>query len=599
MNGTTGEGCVGIEVFRNMVKTTNWRMKYFPILKNRIQPQSIRKKIMLSFGLVLLVSSGLAIYSMINTQKANELAKSLILEESQQLNHLQDLRFFMAERLRLVNEYMLEGSPQAKESFESNVQLSKQLEEKLLTNVTGNKDENTVKKVISDSGKWNEIMMKDAFDVFDSGEKRQALLNVGSEKFKAEQTMSKLKALADEKNKSVEQLGEEIISNGSQVQIWTMILTIIVICISVLVAFVLMNSIHGPIRRLSDRIKVVAEGDFSQADMKVTSTDEIGELTITFNRMVKELRALISQAYETTTQVSASAEDLTASSEETAQGTESITYSIQEVAASSHKQLESVNETIHTMKTLATIQETLTLSSEELEASANMVDGVSKNGNKVVQHAIKQMSHIYDSVLEVAGVIDNLGSQSKEISQITKVITSIADQTNLLALNAAIEAARAGEHGKGFAVVADEVRKLAVQSKSSSNEIIDLILKIQTGTNQAVKSMEKSTLEVENGSIAVNEAGRSFIQITDSITDIRKTIQSIHQYVQKMTESSKYVTANIEVLTEIAKVNSTSSRAVAASAEEQLATMEEIASSVQTVNDMAINLKEVLRKFTI
>lgn len=554
---------------------------------------------MLSFGLVLLVSSGLAIYSMINTQKANELAKSLILEESQQLNDLQDLRFYMAERLRLVNEYMLDGSPQAKESFESNVQLSKQLEEKLLNNVAGTKDENSVKKVISDSAKWNEVMMKDAFDVFDSGEKRQAFLNVGSEKFKAEQTMTKLKALADEKNKSVERLGEEIISNGNQVQLWTMILTIIVIGISVLVAFVLMNSIHGPIRRLSERIQVVAEGDFSQADMKVTSTDEIGELTITFNRMVKELRALISQAYETTTQISASAEDLTASSEETAQGTESITYSIQEVAASSHKQLESVNETIHTMNTLATIQETLTLSSEELETSANMVDGVSENGNKVVQHAIKQMSHIHESVLEVAGVIDNLGSQSQEISQITKVITSIADQTNLLALNAAIEAARAGEHGKGFAVVADEVRKLAVQSKSSSNEIIDLILKIQTGTNQAVKSMEKSTLEVENGSIAVNEAGRSFIQITDSITDIRKTIQSIHQYVQKMTESSKYVTANIEVLTEIAKVNSTSSRAVAASAEEQLATMEEIASSVQTVNDMAINLKEVLRKFTI
>lgn len=554
---------------------------------------------MLSFGLVLLVSSGLAIYSMINTQKANELAKSLILEESQQLNDLQDLRFYMAERLRLVNEYMLDGSPQAKESFESNVQLSKQLEEKLLNNVAGTKDENSVKKVISDSAKWNEVMMKDAFDVFDSGEKRQAFLNVGSEKFKAEQTMTKLKALADEKNKSVEQLGEEIISNGNQVQLWTMILTIIVIGISVLVAFVLMNSIHGPIRRLSERIQVVAEGDFSQADMKVTSTDEIGELTITFNRMVKELRALISQAYETTTQISASAEDLTASSEETAQGTESITYSIQEVAASSHKQLESVNETIHTMNTLATIQETLTLSSEELETSANMVDGVSENGNKVVQHAIKQMSHIHESVLEVAGVIDNLGSQSQEISQITKVITSIADQTNLLALNAAIEAARAGEHGKGFAVVADEVRKLAVQSKSSSTEIIDLILKIQTGTNQAVKSMEKSTLEVENGSIAVNEAGRSFIQITDSITDIRQTIQSIHQYVQKMTESSKYVTANIEVLTEIAKVNSTSSRAVAASAEEQLATMEEIASSVQTVNDMAINLKEVLRKFTI
>lgn len=554
---------------------------------------------MLSFGLVLLVSSGLAIYSMINTQKANELAKILILEESQQLNDLQDLRFFMAERLRLVNEYMLEGSPQAKDSFASNVQQSKLLEKRLLTKVAGNKDENTVKKVISDGSKWNDIMMKDAFDVFDSGEKRQALLNVGSEKFKAEQTMAKLKALADEKNNRVEQLGEEIISNGNQVQIWTVILTIIVICISVIVAIVLMNSIHGPIRRLSEKIQVVAEGDFSQAEMNVTSKDEIGELTITFNRMVKELRALISQAYETTTQVSATAEDLTASSEETAQGTESITYSIQEVAAASHQQLESVNETIHTMNILATFQETLTLSSEKLEASAKMVDGVSKTGNQVVKHAIKQMTHIHDSVLEVAGVIDNLGSQSKEISQITKVITGIADQTNLLALNAAIEAARAGEHGKGFAVVADEVRKLAVQSKTSSNEIIDLILKIQTGTNQAVKAMEKSTLEVENGSIAVNEAGKSFTQITDSITDIRKTIQSIHEYVQKMTESSKHVTANILVLTDIAKVNSTSSRSVAASAEAQLATMEEIASSVQTVNEMALSLKEVLRKFTI
>jgi len=569
------------------------------IIKNLVQSQSIRKKIMLSFGLVLLVSSGLAIYSMINTQKANDLAKTLILEESQQFTDLQDLRFFMAERLRLVNEYMLEGSPQAKESFESNVQQSKLLEEKLLTKVAGKKDENTVKKVISDGAKWNENMMKDAFDVYDSGETRQALLNVGSEKFKAEQTMAKLKALADEKNKSVEQLGEEIISNGNQVQLWTMILTIIVICISVLVAIVLMNSIHGPIRRLSERIQVVAEGDFSQADMKVTSKDEIGELTITFNRMVKELRSLISQAYETTTQVSASAEELTASSEETAQGTESISYSIQEVAAASNKQLDSVNETIHTMNTLASIQETLTLSSEELEASANMVDGLSKNGKIVVQHAIKQMTHIHDSVLEVAGVIDNLGSQSKEISQITKVITSIADQTNLLALNAAIEAARAGEHGKGFAVVADEVRKLAVQSKSSSNEIIDLIIKIQDGTNQAVKAMEKSTFEVENGSIAVNDAGRSFTQISDSITDIRNTIQSIHEYVQKMTESSKNVTANIEVLTEIAKVNSTSSHAVAASTEEQLATMEEIASSVQTVNEMVLSLKEVLRKFTV
>jgi methyl-accepting chemotaxis protein len=581
----------GLKKSRKMKQMVLTRIQ--PFIKN----SSIRKKVLLSFGLVLFVSSGLAIYSIINTQKANQLAKTLILEESDQLIDLQDLRYFMSERLRLVNEYMLEGSPQAKENFEDNIQKSKELEETLLLQVQGSTNVKEIKKVISDGSKWNEIMINDVFNVYDNGDTRQALLNVGSEKFKAEQTMEKLKQLADEKNNRVEELGEEIIANGNQVKGWTMILTSVVIAISILVAILLMNSIHGPIRRLSERIKVVAEGDFSQPDMKVTSHDEIGELTKTFNHMVRDLRELITQAFATTTQVSASAEDLTASSEETAKGAESITYSIQEVAVSSQKQLESVTETIQTMNELSTILTTLTYSSDELETSANSVEGVSKNGNKVVQHAIKQMAHIHEAVTEVSEVIDTLGRRSKEISQITKVITNIAEQTNLLALNAAIEAARAGEHGKGFAVVADEVRKLAVQSKNSSNQIIELIYKIQHDTELAVKAMEKSTMEVENGSIAVNEAGSSFTHISDSIIDIRVTIESIHSYVQSMSNSSKNVTDNVEVLTEIAKVNSTSSHAVAASAEGQLATMEEIASSVQTVNEMANKLKEVLTKF--
>lgn len=581
--------------------------KKFPIRKTGskkkrsrfLNPSTIRGKIFISFCTVFFISGGLAAYSILNTVKANALAEVLILEDSRELTILQDLRFNMAERLKLVNNFLLDGAPNSIDKFRENMKNSQALEKELIQKITGDKAEEQIKKVIADGAKWNELIISNVVDVYQKGEKRQALLNLGAEQFKAEQTMLAMKSLAEEKQQRVEVMGNDMIKSGNQVSIWTFIFTLAAGGLFIYVAVILSRSICNPIRKLSERIEKVAGGDFSQPEIDNSGKDELGDLTNTFNSMVMDLRQLIQQATSTTIQVSTSAKELSASSEETSQSTEQITSSIQEVASASTTQLDSVNETLQTMNELNESLVTLTDSINELESSATQVAVVATSGNDVVLGAVDQMTLINHSVRDVSLILETLGKRSKEISQITEVITSIAEQTNLLALNAAIEAARAGEHGKGFAVVADEVRKLAVQSKDSSKQIVHVITQIQQDTQNVIQAMNKSTKDVKEGRLVVNKAGESFGEIAQSVEVISYSINSINDFVETMASSFDRVTANIHLLTDLAEDNSVYSRTVAHSAEQQLATIEEITASAQTVNDMTLQLTNVLQKFKI
>jgi len=389
---------------------------------------------------------------------------------------------------------------------------------------------------------------------------------------------------------------EEIDKSASPILYNTLLVLIAAIVISTIVFYFVMKTIIKPIQSLKDSAVTISKGDLTEK-VTITSKDEIGQLGEAFNEMQDSLRTLIQKIEQNAEEVASSAEELTANANQTSIATEKVAISIQDVATSADTQTTSANknaESLHELSKaimhIADISSTVTDLSQHATLQAN-------EGGQVVQETKNQMQSIHSSVTDSNTKIQTLHERSQQITSILDVITSIADQTNLLALNAAIEAARAGEHGKGFAVVADEVRKLAEQSQESAKQIFELIHGIQTETEQSVNIMAKVSEDVQNGLRVTDEAIAKFQVIMTSMNEITPRMEEVSSSSEQMSASVQEVTAVTEDVAFSAKGNAAASEDVAASTEEQLASMEEINASAQALAHMADELKQLVSQF--
>ncbi|MCX7570022.1 methyl-accepting chemotaxis protein [Tumebacillus sp. DT12] len=354
-----------------------------------------------------------------------------------------------------------------------------------------------------------------------------------------------------------------------------------------------------PLLRVTQTARHVAAGDLSVEEVRAGSKDEIGQLATAVNDMVANLRGLIGQVGDTAAQVAAASEELSANTDQATRATEQITLTIQDVATGAEQQLNGATESAAAIHQMATSLQRISGTTEDVAAASRATADEAEQGTDSIRRAEGQMGQISAVVRETADDVLRLESRSQEIDQIVGVITGIAEQTNLLALNAAIEAARAGEQGRGFAVVADEVRKLAEQSGASAGQIAELIRLIQSDTNRAVAAMGQVTREVESGTEIVHEAGRAFENIVTSARTVAARIEQVNLASAEIASTSDTVSDTVEQVTRIAQDSSDSAQSVAAASEQQLASVQEIAASAVSLSEMAQELQEMVGKFKV
>jgi methyl-accepting chemotaxis protein len=385
---------------------------------------------------------------------------------------------------------------------------------------------------------------------------------------------------------------------GEQSILLSNILSIAFCLLCTVVGIIIIRMIVKPVQAVQKLMKEAENRDFT-GEASYRSRDELGQLTHSLNTMLEVLRNLFGQITETSQQVAAFSVQLTANAEQTSTASENIAANVQEVAGGADQQVHAVEVTARTMEHMKDSIQLIERNAQNMSETASQTSDLSLEGNEAVHTAVSQMSSIYAAIEELNSIIHGLEQQSEEIGQIVDTISGISAQTNLLALNATIEAARAGEHGRGFAVVANEVRKLAEQSAGSAQKISVLISTIQSETGKAVRSMERTSKEVESGIEIVNSAGQAFAQIEESVDNVAAQIREVTNEVQDLAAGTEIVFRSVEEINTSAKTSASGTQNIAAATEEQLASMEEISASSASLAQMAEDLYDNLNGFKI
>uniref|UniRef100_Q47BW8 Histidine kinase, HAMP region:Bacterial chemotaxis sensory transducer n=1 Tax=Dechloromonas aromatica (strain RCB) TaxID=159087 RepID=Q47BW8_DECAR len=333
----------------------------------------------------------------------------------------------------------------------------------------------------------------------------------------------------------------------------------------------IIRSITGPLSSVRDVITLVCDKNDFTATVRVDSEDEVGQAAKAFNELLATLRKTLDELKRSIGEVDVSAHSLSSAASQSAQASAMSSESAAAMAASVEQVSVSINQVSDNAHTASDL--------------ARQAGSLSDEGGRVIGDAVTKIRHIADAIDRVASMIGALGEQSKEISSIVQVIKDVADQTNLLALNAAIEAARAGEAGRGFAVVADEVRKLAERTTKATGEISTMIETIQSSSLSAVDAMHETVQEVRTGTELAEQAGQSIVDIRRAAGEVVSVVADIAGSIAEQSSATQSLAQQLEM--------------VAQSAEENNAAADETASSAHRLGELAHTMRLNTDRFKI
>lgn len=565
-------------------------------MKNLFKFKSIKTKLMSVFLLITLIVFGFGFYLIQSIGKMEDHTRELSAEDIPLMASDFSLLGILTQQQSELRGYLLTGDEKYKQIYFGLKEPSLAIQGELIER----SHESAIKEVNEQTTEIYSLIEEEFFPSVEQGnmeEAEQILMNDIDPKLMG--VVEKMTTLALARGEESKENGLEALKEAETTSFVSFMFGLLLLVVIILFTIFIPRNIANPIKTLKERMDLLANGDLSNEPLETKSQDEIGMLISSSNRVNESLKEMLNNISAVSEALSNQSHNLTQTSYEVKEGSNQIAVTMQELASGSETQVNITSELSNSMSAFTTEVKNANQSGEIVYDSSQQVLGLNKEGSKLMASSINQMGIIDGIVKEAVQKVKGLDDQSQEVSKLVGVIKAIAEQTNLLALNAAIEAARAGEHGKGFAVVADEVRKLAEQVSLSVTDITQIVSNIQNETKVVTDSLQGGYKEVESGKNQIISTGHTFEEIERSLSGMANGIQFISSTLGTIATNSDGINKSISEIASVSEEAAAGIEETAASVEQSSGSMEEVAISATRLNELANDLKQLINKFVL